>query len=525
MYLGWCREPYPDELLYGYICCIFRKNGYHNIAQINQAIKVGKIGVNNAVGLHFISDLIENKTFPDVEHLIQMLPVVSCMEAEYALQQEKTCFPKVKTKAVIRVCPECMKYDIQMYGEALLHLCHHRESKWCPIHGCNLHWMPSLSAIKEIKPFSEYDYSPYTSIKENEKEEIQNPQYIWSLCNICGKRYLEHQDSITRGTGCPYCNAELSSEEIAQNIIDTLYNKEYKIIESDNRLFEKVVEHIPCGSTSVKVRKLLSGKQFECKECQRLLPRYLQRRFDPKEIEWVFKNTDERDIERRRICVFHKVCGTESFLFMSQYTKKEGGYCPVCDNPQKQIQIHEADPEYEISGKYCNNRKSIQIRHKICGVVFRVSKTSFLAGARCPICTPRYNFEDVKIAVEECCQGWKVKKEAKRGMVSVISPSGEIKARCSYSMIMAELKAGTTTIFPNRFKRWTDPVSIRKRIYNRIAEATRNKGYWNFADGLDEVTDSSMPGGVSRERRNIVQDMAKEGFIERCGRGCYRVVK
>lgn len=524
MFLGWCRKPYPDELLYGYVCSVFRKNGFHDLKQINKAIN-GKIDIGFAVGLPFIHECIENATFPNVDQMVNMLPVYSYTVAECSLQPEKACFPIPTTIREIRVCPDCMEVDKRQYGEVFLHLSHHLNSRKCPVHGCSLYRMCVPASTKEIMPFDKYGYLPCEIEEVNEQIEDVDNNYIWSFCSNCGKHFYEHKESSRRGIGCPYCNQFLSSEEIAQRIINTLYDREYEIVGSFDNLLSAKVRHIPCGTVSMKLRKLLTEKQIVCKECKRLLPQYLQRRFDPHREEWIFQNTDEADMTRRRIKVLHKVCGKESFLFMSQYTSKEGGYCPVCDNPQKTIEISEVDPEYEIESEYRNNRESVQIRHKTCGVKFEVSKTSFLAGARCPICTPRYNFFEVKEAVKACCPGWDLLKEEKRGMVSVLSPAGiVVRSGCSYGLVMSELKAGESTLFPNKTMCWADPLSIRKRIYDRIVAVTKNKGYWNFADGLDEITDSSMPGGVSRERRNIVQDMAKEGFIERCGRGCYRVV-
>lgn len=525
MILGFCRKPYPDELLYGYIYSIFLANGYSNMAQILHAIGTGKIGVNYAVGLPFIAESIINVTFPTIEKLIEMIPIKSFLDAECALQPEKICFPIHKPKEKIYVCLECIREDKEKYGEAILHLSHHRGLKKCIVHGCDLLWTNVPAVNKTIIPFDEYKYESFSLVNNDEYIPEIKEDYIWSLCDKCGKVYLEHIESVRRGTGCPHCNMSTAPEEIIQRMLDTMYDGEYRIIGNINSLCSALVKHIPCGIISKKCRQLLNYKQSECKECKRLIPRYLQRRFDPQESEWIFQNTNKADLMRRRIKVLHKVCGKENYLFMPQFTSKEGGYCPVCDNPQKTIEIEDVDPDYEIVGDYHNNRESVQIRHKTCGICFEVSKTSFLAGARCPLCTPRYSFSDVKSAVEECCPGWSIRKEKKRGIVSVILPTGDIRKGYSYGAIMADLKSEFVRIFKNRTKRWNDPESIRKRIFDRITIATRNKGYWNFADGLDEVTDPSMPGGVSRERRNIIQDMAKEGFIERCGRGCYRVVK
>ena len=524
MILACCREPYSDETLYSYICSLFRRIGFKTVAQINAFLGFGSIYADYAIGLPFMKERIGNVTFPEVDRMMRMLPGHGVTYAECALQPEKQCFLKPATEGKVYVCLECLRADLDRYGEAYLHLSHQQDRKHCSVHGVGLRYASVAMLNKGLKPFEQYEYADCVQDGFSVMAGSQD-SYVWSVCNTCGRRYLEHAESRKRGIGCPYCNALTSSDVIANRMLDALYDGEYKLVGALDSLRSAVVEHTLCGTTSIKLHQLLTGKQVECKECKSLIPTYLQRRFDPERREWVFLDTDEKDRNRRRIRVLHKVCGKESFLFMPQYTSKEGGYCPVCDNPQKRVEISELDSEYEICGEYKNNREAVKIRHKTCGVVFDVSKTSFIAGARCPLCVPRYSFADVERAVKECCPGWTVVQEMKRGMVSLIMPNGFVLSGYPYGMVVADLKSEKSTIFQNKVKRWSDPVSLRKTIYDRIAEGTRSKGYWTFADGLGEVTDPSMPGGVSRERRNIVQDLAKLGFIERCGKGQYRVVK
>ena len=525
MMFGFCREPFQDELLYGYVSSVFQANGYRTMEVVNKIMGFGRIGVDYAVGLPFLKERIVNRMFPDVDQMMRMLPGSGVAYAECALQPENVCFPKPATKSVFYVCPECMKADKEEYNEAYLHLSHQRGVKRCGVHGCGLKYASVPSIYKRFKPFDQYEYKDCSPEDDMKWADWQEDQYVWSVCGHCGMRYLEHIESRKRGTGCPFCNATASSEVIASRMLNAMYGGYRLVPQTLGSLRAAVVEHVPCGSTSIKLQQLLAGKQVECKECKGLLPKYLQRRFDPMKREWVFLDTEQSDRERRRIRVLHKVCGKESYLFMPQFTSKEGGYCPVCDNPQKQIDITDLDPEYEIVGEYKNNRERVQIRHKTCGTVFETSKTTFIAGARCVLCTPKYTFRDVESAVQACCPGWKVIQEVKRGMVSLVMPSGIVLSGYPYGMVMADLKAEKSTIFQDRIRRWSDPASIRKRIYDQILEETEAKGYWTFADGLDEVTDPSMPGGVSRERRNIVQDMAIAGLIERCGKGRYKVVK
>ena len=67
MIFGFCRKPYPDEVLYGYVCSVFRQNGFRNVQQINDFIGFGKITADYAVGLPFLKERIGNVSFPNVD--------------------------------------------------------------------------------------------------------------------------------------------------------------------------------------------------------------------------------------------------------------------------------------------------------------------------------------------------------------------------------------------------------------------------------------------------------------------------
>lgn len=53
-------------------------------------------------------------------------------------------------------------------------------------------------------------------------------------------------------------------------------------------------------------------------------------------------------------------------------------------------------------------------------------------------------------------------------------------------------------------------------IFDSVKEECLRKGYWCFADGINQEP-------VSRTMRNLVQDMARLGFIKRISTGRYIV--
>ena len=72
MMFGFCREPFQDELLYGYVSSVFQANGYRTMEVVNKIMGFGRIGVDYAVGLPFLKERIVNRMFPDVDQIMKM---------------------------------------------------------------------------------------------------------------------------------------------------------------------------------------------------------------------------------------------------------------------------------------------------------------------------------------------------------------------------------------------------------------------------------------------------------------------
>lgn len=540
MILGYSRRPYADELLYGYIHDIFYKNGFSTMNDVDQLVG-GHIRVGCTTALPVVCERIGNVTFPDVMQAVKMTPYgayvngldagAAARYAEMYLQAEMPYVPAhpSKEKDEIHICPECWKEDTERYGDGYLHLSHHLPGVTvCAKHGCTLFQRPVPLKRALMKPWTIKDMEPVESI-DNIDEAVQYAQaqlrrndentsaLVWSRCSRCGKEYVEHSYSRETACGCPFCNQTLRPETIVNRRLQTIQDGEYRVDPGFSALNNAYVIHEPCGSRKRKLMQVLYGEPEYCLECMKLTPERLKRRFDPSGVHWEFFENSETERQKKRIRVKHRVCGREFSIFSVRFGKKEGGYCPYCDNPQKVIDICTVDPEYRIVGEYKNNLLQVEMKHLACGTVFQTSKTSFLAGRRCPICTPRYDFKEVERAVMECAVGWTVRKEPRRGYVTLITPAGFVMSGLSYITVMNDLKSEKASIIKNRRKRWSDPVSIRRRIYDNVKKASLDKGFWCFADGLDGEP-------VSRTQRNLIQDLARLGYIERVGVGRYRTV-
>lgn len=547
MMLGVCRKPYPDELFYGCVRAIFQKNGFRTMGEVDRILGDGldnvHIRINYPTGISKMCDVVENVTFPNIEKAMSMTPFGAlafelgdkgqARLSETLLQSEAPCVPAIPgiEKDEIHLCPECWKEDIAQYGEGYLHLSHHLSGvKVCAKHRIAL-WKfkmeqkRALMKVVDIKEAIPIDIAIQDMQQEIQQAKIMQDachsnkgMFLWSICPDCGKAYLEHSYSKRTGCGCPFCNAGISSLAIIRRRLKSMFDDEYDVETGFSSIHNAVVVHNPCGSRIRKLDALLYGEPEYCLECRKLTPERLQHRFDPSCCTWEFYENPDSERKRKRIHVRHLKCQHDFDVFMPQFSSKEGGYCPYCDNPQKSIHISEVDSDYEIAGEYKNNREQVQIRHKTCGVKFYMSKTSFLAGGRCPVCTPRYRFEDVKDAVLSHTEGYKIEKGKKRGTVTVTLPGGVVMSGVPYTVIMNDLKSEKPCIFKKRIKPYKDARSIRSVIYENVKRETFQKGYWCFKDGLDGQE-------VTRIRRNIVQDMARLGYIKRIGVGQYSVDK
>ena len=100
--------------------------------------------------------------------------------------------------------------------------------------------------------------------------------------------------------------------------------------------------------------------------------------------------------------------------------------------------------------------------------------------------------------------------------MNIKRPDGIILNQISYQMVIEDLKSNSPTFFPDRVRPYESKISVRKMIFDSVKEECVRKGYWCFADGINQEP-------VSRTMRNLVQDMARLGFIKRISTGRYIV--
>lgn len=542
MRLAICREPYPDELFYGYIRWLAVENGIERMAEMEHLIfddnsDNAHVHVKYPTGLAKMCDSIQNRTFPPLRRAMAMTPYYAEAEgmkegqqaklAEMILQAENPAVPKLKgrEKSRICICPKCWEEDKETYGEGYLHLSHHLPGVTvCYKHGGRLEEISperGRERMLKIKPGMGTEmivphWKEAREYAENRRQAFINGQFLLteSKCKRCGKSYMEHPYSKRTACGCPYCNEGQMPEKIINRRLRCRFGEEYTVKPDFTALHTAVVIHNPCGTERKQLSDLIYREQSYCKECTKLVPEYLKRRFDPEERNWIFYESSDMQRKRKKMHIRHKMCGRTSYLTTWQFLKKEGGYCPYCDNPKNRVDIAEIDSAYEVVGKYQNNHDKICIRHKDCGLDFISTKSAFLHGKRCPVCTPRYVFQDVAEALDACTTGYKLVKEQRGGYVTLKCPDGSVLSHLSFKEVINDLQSDHPVIFSDRLHPYLEKQSIRKRIYDAVKLETKKKGYWTFEDGLDGET-------VHYTYKRRIQDMVRLGIIKYIGQDKY----
>lgn len=543
MQFSMCRRPYPGELFYGYMRSLCKMNGFDKMKELEHYFLSGgadNVGVNVGIpaGLAKICDVVDNQTFPSLEEAIAMTPFYGMIDgltpgqvarlAEMMIYTRSSGICNVsygQGKSTVKICPDCWKADAEKYGESYLHVAHHLKGvKMCCKHKKPLlavrvrtkrnKMLPIEPECGEVLLIEDMEHELAHAIESVEHMKRNKELQVFQKmhCDVCGKHYVLPEWSLNTGAPCPYCSETMDGTEFIQHRLDCRYPGEYKVMNNTTFVQTKVM-HLLCEKVKSDVSSLLYNENYSCASCAEPTPKNLYRKYSSK--DWIFYERSDALRKSKKIHVKHRVCGNEFDTVPRRLALKADGYCPYCANPHDSINISEVDTEYEIVGDYQNNRDAVEIKHIRCGCVFKTSKTSFLAGSRCPICVPRYGYQDIVDAVEACTSGYTVRKGDKRGYVDIIHGS-EVYEHIAYKQAMLDLKSEVPEIFKDRHIIYRDKRSVRKLIYDNVVYESLRKGYWTFSDGLDGKE-------VTRIQRNLVQDLANLGYIQRVGIGKYAI--
>lgn len=431
MRLAICREPHADEFLWGYLHELCELNGmtmWELQNMINNGDSIAAFSLRYPTGLPFVCDRIQNHTFPNLRRAMLMTPygadIVECEDAmkiklaEMVLQPKSPAFYRCnKIDSIgnhVRICPKCWSEDIKKYGSGYVHLSHQfRNVCVCTKHKVPLGTLKVENIRETVKPL---DVSKITMIS------VANIDTAYEYAMELENAFLENQ-FLLHEVNCPECG------------------KRYL----EHRQSKRMGTGCPFCNTN--------------RTSEAIINRRLRIRYGKNQYRVVpgFKNITTAKVE-------HVPCKhIDNNLEMLLYGK-EKQICKYCSNKEK------LNDSYVVIGKYSDGCE--KILHKKCGIAFKMKRSEFQIGKRCPICGVSWNFTNVKRKVEECCGNrYKLLKSARKGYVYVLDSDNKVLAECSYACAMRDLMADTSRIFIKKRMKY---VTKRDRCVQLFHAAERS---------------------------------------------------
>lgn len=213
--------------------------------------------------------------------------------------------------------------------------------------------------------------------------------------NACGNEYEVLPATIFKGHGCAACygNKKYTTDSFKQKV-KSIVNDEYTVLgEYTGNKNKLIMRHNVCGyEYEVKPNVFLSG--CRCPNCAKN-KKYTLQSFKDKVYELVGKEYDvigEFVNARTKILMRHNKCKHEYFVAPSTFVS--GSRCPNCfksvpyttEEYKKKVYDIVGD-RYTVLGEYKRAEDKIEIRHNICGHIYKVNPLMFFVGNRCPKCS------------------------------------------------------------------------------------------------------------------------------------------
>lgn len=221
-----------------------------------------------------------------------------------------------------------------------------------------------------------------------------------------------------------------------------------------------------CPNCNLKVKGKKSHEQFE-KEVHSYLG-------DEFEVLSTYKNA------ATNVLIKHKTCGYEQWIRPDNVARKKG--CSKCKKNWKRIPTSRSGSpkrnfakdveilgkqEYELTSSYQSRRKSVSLKHLMCGHEYNIIARVFInGGGRCPKCYPKRNFSVDNISTRFIP---KTTDQFKKEVESLYGKEYEVLTDYVKSEVPLKMKHAIETcgyeymITPKRFKEGHTCIKCRER--------------------------------------------------------------
>lgn len=386
------KQIYPDELLYSWIHRIADANGLR-IKDFSNAY----LGTNNAAIGSLPFD-IKNEFVHLYKYLLKKPNMIDFylststaeFEAMFMTEGQQTKLvnnifaPKNSLNTSsngliqsVNICPECMKEDIDIYGEAYLHR-HHQMSN---VATCHIHHCPLRSYIGKKGHACDYNLSDYEEIKTDIALNSLNAytDYASSFFNVlipCNIKVLKdvlYKQLKSEG---------YSAYDAYKSFIDNIEKWKYRdLISFDIERFLKV--------------KMISAEYVSQKE---LLPILMYLYPNPNDVLDEIRSRNIAPLMKEYKCPnCEKKYVTTPYAFSHHFG---------CHNCNENLSEHEivskifSNSGYQLKSEFKSLAKKVSLYHDDCGQTISITPRAFLyEGARC-LCESTITFKKAKEMVE-----------------------------------------------------------------------------------------------------------------------------
>lgn len=298
---------------------------------------------------------------------------------------------------VFRVCPECLKEDIERYGQPYLHRSHHIDGvKVCHRHGSLL----CETRFRTADSFS-FDIGRYTPIAgsvncDREKE------YACFGSKMLGLRFEVDINDVK----------DILKNRCLEKGLFASRKEQWSSLEPEKSVYGGYFG----GDTGYNLKKIASGRSVPMHYLQVLIMYLYDGSFEDFENDLRRYKTKSEFPENNTIKLAgkpagllhayrHEDCG--SCFVQTEWGAKAFG-CPYCNSEKysfeliKEIAERCSNNEYRVEGNPKDINDKIWIRHKACGdVCVRPAKNFIFDGVRCR-CEYKVCFEEVAKRISDC---------------------------------------------------------------------------------------------------------------------------
>lgn len=298
---------------------------------------------------------------------------------------------------VFRVCPECLKEDIERYGQPYLHRAHHIDGvKVCHRHGSLL----CETRFRTADSFS-FDIGRYTPIAGSVNCDREQ-EYACFGFGMLGLRIEVDINDIK----------DILKNRCLEKGLFVSKKEQWSSLEPEKSVYGCYFD----GDTRFNLKRIASGRGMPMRFLQGLIMYLYDGSFEDFESDLRRYKTKSEFPENITIKLAgkpagllhayrHKDCG--SCFVQTEWGAKAFG-CPYCNSEKypfeiiKEIAERICNNEYIVEGDPRDINAKIWIRHKACGDVYiRPAKSFIFDGVRCR-CEYKVDFEDAANRVSEC---------------------------------------------------------------------------------------------------------------------------